>query len=134
MSVAVTLKLSLTERRKLAEYLHCVKCIQIRCYFWSEYSKIRTGNNSVFGHFSRSCFFSWNQKFFLHKAMENPHLSLKSARRILTVNWNQNQKKSKLSCSPIVYTRAACPFVLKFCNFVQSFKKDCCAKGCSCFL
>ena len=27
---------------------------QIRSYFWSEYRKTRTRNNSVFGHFSRS--------------------------------------------------------------------------------
>ena len=61
-----------------AEYLlskeHCVKSVWKRSYFWSvfsyiwteygdsrnnlriqsEYRKIRTGNNSVFGHFSRS--------------------------------------------------------------------------------
>ena len=52
---------------------HCVKSVQIRSYFWSvfscirteyiyyvnlhiqsEYREIRTRNNSVFGHFSRS--------------------------------------------------------------------------------
>ena len=40
---------------------HCVKSAQIRSYFWplffstrTEYKKIRTRNNSVFGHFSRS--------------------------------------------------------------------------------
>ena len=38
---------------------HCVKSVQIRSYFWSvfsriQYRKIRTRNNSVFGHFSRS--------------------------------------------------------------------------------
>ena len=39
----------------------CVKSVQIRSYFWSlfsciqsEYRKIRTRNNSVFWHFSRS--------------------------------------------------------------------------------
>ena len=38
---------------------HCVKCVQIRSFFWSvfprirtEYGKIRTRKNSVFGHFS----------------------------------------------------------------------------------
>ena len=51
------------------EILHCVTSVQIRSYFWSlfscirteygdlgrsEYRKIRTSNNSVFGHFSRS--------------------------------------------------------------------------------
>ena len=42
-------------------HLHCVKSVQIRAYFWSvfscirtEYRKILTRNNSVFGHFSRS--------------------------------------------------------------------------------
>ena len=38
---------------------HCVKSVQIGSYFWylriqSKYRKMRTGNNSVFGHFSRS--------------------------------------------------------------------------------
>ena len=32
----------------------CVKSVQIRSYFWSVFSSIRTRNNSVFGHFSRS--------------------------------------------------------------------------------
>ena len=42
-------------------YFHCVKSVQIRSYFWSmfsciwtEYRKMRTRNNSVFGQFSRS--------------------------------------------------------------------------------
>ena len=41
--------------------LHCMKFVQIRSYFlsvfsciWTEYGQIRTRNNSVFGHFSRS--------------------------------------------------------------------------------
>ena len=29
-------------------YAHCVKSIQMRSYFWSEYRKIRTRNNSVY--------------------------------------------------------------------------------------
>ena len=44
-------------------WLHCVKTVQIQGYLWSifsciwtEYRKIRTRNNSVFGHFSRSSF------------------------------------------------------------------------------
>ena len=43
---------------------HCVKSVQIRSYFWSLFScirtecrKIRTRNNSVFGQFSRSEYF-----------------------------------------------------------------------------
>ena len=35
-------------------HLHFVNSVQIRSYFCSEYRKIRTRNNSVFGHFSRS--------------------------------------------------------------------------------
>ena len=57
----------------ILEFLQCVKSVQIRSYFWSVFSrirneygyfvslriqsecgKIRTRNNSVFGHFSRS--------------------------------------------------------------------------------
>ena len=55
----------LAEKMKKKEtnfrYEHCVKSVQIRRYFWfmfsyirTEYRKIRTRNNVVFGHFSRS--------------------------------------------------------------------------------
>ena len=37
-----------------SQWNHYVKSVQIRSYFWSEYRKIRTRNNSLFGHFSRS--------------------------------------------------------------------------------
>ena len=43
-----------TRIKYLRSASHCVKYVQIRSYFWSEYRKIRTRNNSVFGHFSRS--------------------------------------------------------------------------------
>ena len=33
---------------------HCVKSVQIRRFFWSEYRKIRTRKNSIFGYFSCS--------------------------------------------------------------------------------
>ena len=33
---------------------HCVKSVQMRRNFWSEYRKILTKINSVFGHFSSS--------------------------------------------------------------------------------
>ena len=42
---------------------HCVESVQIRNYFWFEYRKIRTRNNSVFGHFSRSVFL-WHKFCF----------------------------------------------------------------------
>ena len=44
---------------------HCLKSVQIRSFFWSvfscfqsEYTKMRTRNNSVFGHFSHSAHIS----------------------------------------------------------------------------
>ena len=36
------------------DFIHCVKSVPIRSFFWSECEKIRTRKNSVFGHFSRS--------------------------------------------------------------------------------
>ena len=49
------------ERKVIQQEHHCVKSVQIRSYFWSvfsctqsEYRKIWTRNNSVFGHFSPS--------------------------------------------------------------------------------
>ena len=51
----------LTENEIEQNITHCLKSVQIRSYFWSvfscirtEYRKIRNRNNSVFGHFSRS--------------------------------------------------------------------------------
>ena len=56
--------------------VHCVKSVQIRSYFWSvfsciqpEYRKIRSRNNSVFGHFSRS------GTLFVHKNNETKNNS-----------------------------------------------------------
>ena len=34
--------------------IYCVKSVQIRSFFWSVFSPIRTRANSLFGHFSRS--------------------------------------------------------------------------------
>ena len=51
----------LRELRMEDEGEHCVKSVQIQSYFWSVFSciqsgsrKIRSRNNSVFRHFSRS--------------------------------------------------------------------------------
>ena len=33
---------------------HCVKSVQIRSFFWSEYRKIRIRKNFIFGHFLRN--------------------------------------------------------------------------------
>ena len=40
------------------------RSVQIRSFFWSVFSCIRTGKNSVFGHFSRS---ERNLEYFLMK-------------------------------------------------------------------
>ena len=37
---------------------HCVKSVQIRSFFWSVFSCIRTRKNSIFGHFSRSAVYA----------------------------------------------------------------------------
>ena len=39
---------------RIKEHSHCVESVQIRSYFWSVFSCVRTRNNSVFGHFSHS--------------------------------------------------------------------------------
>ena len=52
----------------------CVKSVQIWSYYWSvfsciltEYRKIRTRNNSLFGHFSRSESWFWIFRFELQR-------------------------------------------------------------------
>ena len=42
---------------------HWVKSVQIRVFFWSAFSRIRTWKNSVFGHFSSSVCL-WKKKEF----------------------------------------------------------------------
>ena len=53
---------------------NCVKSVQIRSYFWSvfsniqsEYRKIRSRSNSVFGHFSRLTMISANWSAITNK-------------------------------------------------------------------
>ena len=65
------------------EQIHCVKNVQVRSFCWpvfscnrTEYRKIRTRKNSIFGHFSRSdCGSQKNvlaaSQFFLHRKSEN---------------------------------------------------------------
>ena len=55
---------------------HCVKSVQIRSYFWSVFSCIRTRNKSVFGHFSRSEY-TWPRKlsFLFNFTITSPLLS-----------------------------------------------------------
>ena len=57
-----------SENKILKKNIHCVKSVQIRSYFWSvfsciqsEYRKIRTRNNSLFGYFSR-CVCRWGSQ------------------------------------------------------------------------
>ena len=56
----LTFKENQSHTRECRVHTHCVKNVQIRNFFWSvfsriqsEYGKIRTRKNSVFGHFSR---------------------------------------------------------------------------------
>ena len=69
VSIAISSLIRKQPSREVLLKQHCVKSVQIRSYFWlvfscirieyvdllrSEYRKIRTRNNSVFGHFSRT--------------------------------------------------------------------------------
>ena len=76
---------------------HCVKSVQIRSYFWSifsciriEYRKIRTRNNSVFGHFSRSEYHNWINPFQCKVAFntETTHL-IRTANQINRFLWKE---------------------------------------------
>ena len=57
---------------------HCEKSVQIRSYFWSvvscirtEYRKIRNRNKSVFGHFSRREYKTFLQVFLFKPFVNN---------------------------------------------------------------
>ena len=54
-------------------FSHCVKSVQLRSFFWSviscirtEYRKLQTRKNSVFGHFSRSLIWSYQLDLILY--------------------------------------------------------------------
>ena len=52
--------INLTELRNwFYLHRHCVKNVQIRRYFWSEYRKIRTRKKPIFVHFSCSLMVRW---------------------------------------------------------------------------
>ena len=53
--------------------LQCVKNVQIRSFFQSEYGKIRTRKNSVFGHFSHSVILRIFQNIFFSDYSNNVH-------------------------------------------------------------
>ena len=61
----ITIKLLYYKSSFYLRYQHCRKSVQMRSHFWfvfsfirTEYRKIRTRNNTVFGHFSRSVLLS----------------------------------------------------------------------------
>ena len=46
-------------------FMHCVKSVPIRSYFWSVFFCIRTRNKSVFGHFLRSVVYLYSLYLFI---------------------------------------------------------------------
>ena len=79
---ALSLQKLLCKFKEIFLILHCVKSVQVRSYCWfvfscirteplriqSEYRKIRTRNNSLFGHFSCSVSF-----FYKYPVVEYPY-------------------------------------------------------------
>ena len=73
------------------EINHCVKSVQIRSYFWSAFSCIRTnteiygvnGNNSVFWHFS---LLEWDKVFNNGSVKIYGRQSLKKTDRLSSIN------------------------------------------------
>ena len=50
----ITNSLEFTQKQLEGKTKHSVKSVQMRSFFWSVFFCIRTRENSVFGHFSRS--------------------------------------------------------------------------------
>ena len=92
----------------ITRILYCVKSVQIRSYFWSLFSRIRTRNNSVFGHFTRSAT-SASERYNSHKRfsikipqMEFCHknkfcLKLDALQVYLSLQFNYSRNWSKSS-------------------------------------
>ena len=58
---SATLKQASFMNHTISLITHCVKSVQIRRFFWSVVSRIRTRQNSISGHFSCSDFSSKSQ-------------------------------------------------------------------------
>ena len=69
---------------------HYVKNVQIRSFFWSEYRKVRTRKNFVFGHFSRSelteSSLSNSHSHILKLVLTKNHLHFASLFNVLILN------------------------------------------------
>ena len=83
----------------IREGLHCVKSVQIRIYFWSvsscirtEYRKIRTKNNIVFGQFSRKAFL----KRIKHKSQAYLLIQIKVFRTLFVSSGNFSTTRDQM--------------------------------------
>ena len=89
--------------RRIDCYYHCVKSAQIRSYFWSvfssiqsEYRKLRTRNNSVFGHFSRSVYILNFKSFAYDTWPTNGYSHGQYFTKIFCVIWRKSPKYEPL--------------------------------------
>ena len=86
---------------------HYMESVQIWSFFWSEYRKIPTRKNSVFGHFSCIAFFSWiiigqtkttSMKWSSIKTIID-WIAFMSTVCILAIVLNKEKEAAKLKCS-----------------------------------
>ena len=100
-------------------WLHCVKTVQIQGYLWSifsciwtEYRKIRTRNNSVFGHFSRGSFAHNFQEDQLYRTLLGNIFSIAASCTfwkvfqifyIFCMGTNAWQFESKINCLHMIF-------------------------------
>ena len=87
--------------------MHCAQSVQIRSCFWpvfpcirTEYRKIRTRNNSVFGHFSRS---DETVKLWVRKVMQHEdNLKFAKVEKNLIEAVSKKDGSKKLFCHIVV--------------------------------
>ena len=112
----------LLSRQKETNIQRCVKSVQIRSFFWSvfscirtEYRKIRTRKNSIFGYFSRSASFWTIIKSYNCKRLFGVHFDSKlnfdaynenicqKANRKLNATGNFLSIILLFGCYPVIY-------------------------------
>ena len=103
----------------MCENSHCVKSVQIRSFFWSvfscirtEYRKIRIRKNSLFGHFSRSvkqnkkCL-QWYNFFVKYEFTNSPQGTICTSSHVWNcyIRWKKIAKYfnlEQLTISPVI--------------------------------
>ena len=103
-------KKSLKSIEKGGYLTHYMKSVQIQSLFWSEYGKIHTRKNSVFGHFSRNVFLSnyFKVSFMVNWSSRTSHPEVFLRKGVLKIC---SKSTGKHPCWSVISIKLLCNFV-----------------------